>query len=59
MARPTPTSAAATAITNRANTSPPTVSRKAPKATRLRFTALRMSSMDMSTRTPFRRASTP
>src|SRR5947209_18674672 len=59
MARPTPTSAAAMAITNRANTWPAIVSRKAPKAIRLMFTAFRISSTDMSTSTPFLRASTP
>ena len=31
----------------------------APKATRLMLTALSMSSIDISTRTPLRRASTP
>src|SRR3954468_6324986 len=59
MARPTPTSAAATAITNRAKIWPATVCRKAPKATRLMLTALRISSIDISTSTPLRRASTP
>src|SRR4051812_47837526 len=59
MARPTPTSAAATAMMNSAKTAPVALCSCVPKATRLRFTALRMSSMDMSTITPFRRASTP
>src|SRR5439155_20012493 len=59
MARPTATSAAATVMTKRAKTWPTTLPCSAPKATRLMLTALRISSIDMSTITPLRRASTP
>src|SRR5680860_968828 len=59
MARPTPTSAAATAITNRAKTWPDTALVMVLKATRLMFTELRMISIDMSTSTPLRLDITP
>src|SRR3954453_11571705 len=59
MAKPTPTSAAAMAITKRANTWPMTLSRKALKAIRLMLTALSISSIDRSTSNAFLRASTP
>src|SRR5512132_904894 len=59
MARPTPTSAAATAMMNRANTAPATSPCIAPNAIRLMLTALRMSSIDISTSTVFLRAMTP
>src|SRR5580704_7140004 len=59
MASPTPTSAAATAITNRAKTCPATVLLKAPKAIRLMLTAFRISSTDMRTSTLFLRARAP
>ena len=59
MARPTPTSAAAMAITNSANTDPATAPCMAPKAMRLMLTAFRMSSIDMRTSTAFLRAITP
>src|ERR671920_67437 len=59
IASPTPTSAAATAITKSANTWPATSPWNAPNATRFRFTAVRMSSIDIRTSTPFLRASTP
>src|SRR5437764_12422736 len=62
MARPTPTSAAATVMMNRANTWPViavAVPPMKPKAMKLMLTALRISSIDMRTSTPFFRASTP
>src|SRR3954452_14349926 len=59
MARPTPTSAAATAMMNRAKVLPSTLSLNRLKASRLMFTALRISSMLISTITAFFRAMTP
>src|SRR5438105_11317957 len=61
MARPIPTSAAATVITNSANTWPMTSAlfTHCENATRLTFTAFSISSIDISTRTAFRRARTP
>src|SRR5918996_1438057 len=59
IASPTPTSAAATAITNRANTAPATSPLAAPNVSRLMLTALRISSIDISTITVFLRAMTP
>jgi hypothetical protein len=59
IASPTPTSAAATVITKRAKTWPTTVPCSTPKAMRLMLTALRISSTDIRTITPFFRASTP
>src|SRR5829696_4466257 len=59
IANPTPTSAAATAITYRANTCPSTLPCRRAKAMKLRLTALRISSTDINTITALRRASTP
>jgi hypothetical protein len=59
IARPIPTSAAATAITNSAKIWPPTSWRAAEKATRFTFTALSISSMAIRTITAFRLARTP
>src|SRR5918994_5285190 len=59
IASPTPTSAAATAITNSANTAPATSPFAAPNVSRLMLTALRISSIDISTITVFLRAMTP
>src|SRR4029453_18703067 len=59
IASPTPTSAAATAITNKANTAPATSALAAPNVSRLMLTALRISSIDISTITVFLRAITP
>src|SRR4029079_2709306 len=55
-ARPTPTSAAATAMMNRANTLPSMFWLNRLKASRLMFTELRISSMLISTMTAFLRA---
>ena len=55
-----PTSAAATAITNSANTMPFTsLPLFKANAMRLMFTAFKISSIDISTSTAFLRASTP
>src|SRR5438128_11113476 len=61
MARPMPTSAAATVITNSAKTWPVTRASfsHCENATRFTFTAFSISSIDISTSTAFRRASTP
>ena len=59
IARPTPTSAAATAMMNSANTAPVMFPCSAPKVSRLMLTALRISSIDISTSTVFLRAMTP
>src|SRR5688500_20334598 len=60
-ARPTVTSAAATAMIKSAKTAPAfeSTGRNALKATRLRFTALNISSMLMSIRIALRRAMNP
>ena len=61
IASPSPTSAAAIVMTNSVNTWPASsLSRsQTSKATRLRLTALSISSTDISTRIALRRASTP
>src|SRR5213596_407963 len=58
MARPTAASAAATAITKKTNTWPATPSRCA-SATKVRFTALSISSTHMKMMIALRRVSTP
>src|SRR5260370_6601339 len=57
--RPTAASAAASAIMKRAKTCPATSPYKRGQATRLMFTALRISSMDMCTTMTLRRVTTP
>src|SRR5229473_1879360 len=57
--RPTAASAAASAIMNSAKTCPATSPYRREKATRLMFTAFRISSMDMSTTMTLRRVTTP
>jgi hypothetical protein len=61
IASPMPTSAAATAITNNANTCPsiPASWNIEEKATRLMFTAFSISSIERRISTAFCRASTP
>src|SRR5687768_3706999 len=59
IARPIPTSAAATAITKSAKIWPPTSSNDDENATRFTFTAFSISSIAMRTMTAFRRARTP
>ena len=59
MARPTTTSAAATTITNSTATWPSSEPNPHPAATKLRFTALSMSSTDMNMMRALRRTSMP
>src|SRR5881628_2203939 len=58
MASPTAASAAATAITKKTNTCPPTP-RRCARATKVRFTALSISSTHMKITIALRRSSTP
>src|SRR6266850_1834650 len=58
MASPTAASAAATAITKKTNTCPPTP-RRCARATKVRFTALSISSTHMKITMALRRSSTP
>src|SRR6266487_1405355 len=58
MASPTAASAAATAITKKTNTCPPTP-RRCARATNVRFTALSISSTHMKITIALRRSSTP
>src|SRR6266508_4227451 len=58
IARPTAASAAATAITKKTNTCPPTP-RRCARATKVRFTALSISSTHMKITIALRRSSTP
>ena len=59
IARPTATSAAATHITKNTRACPSVVPWRWPKATRARFAALSISSIDMKITSGFRRISTP
>src|SRR6266540_3720374 len=58
IARPTAASAAATAITKKTNTCPPTP-RRCARATNVRFTALSISSTHMKITIALRRSRTP